>query len=87
MISFPSMNTLLLKKLKVKLGFYYRNKSCFTFSAKKKLVEATFLPVIDYGDILYMHAAFSILRHVDSAYHASLRFITNTKSLTAFFMI
>ena len=45
-------------------------------------MEATFLPVIDYGDILYMHAAFSILRHVDSVYHASLRFITNTKSLT-----
>ena len=44
----------LLKKLKLKMGFYFRNKSCFTFSAKKKLVEATFLSVIDYGDILYM---------------------------------
>lgn len=81
-LSFNEHITALVKKLKVKLGFYYRNKSCFTFSARKKLVEATFLPVIDYGDILYMHAAFSILRHVDSVYHASLRFITNTKSLT-----
>ena len=72
----------LIRKLKVKIGFYFRNKYNFTFHAKKKLVEATFLSVIDYGDILYMHAPSSILRRLDSVYHASLRFITNAKSLT-----
>lgn len=48
----------------------------------KKLVEATFLLVVDYGDILYMHAATSILHNLDSVYDASLRCITNVKSLT-----
>ncbi len=72
----------LIRKLKLKLGFYFRNKSNFTFSAKKKLVETTFLTVLDYGDILYMHAASSILTSLDSVYHASLRFITNAKSRT-----
>lgn len=72
----------LVKKLRVKLGFYFRNKSCFSLEARKKLVHATFLSVIDYGDVLYMHAASSILCKLDSAYHASLRFITKAKSLT-----
>lgn len=53
----------LVRKLKVKIGFYFRNKFCFTFSAKKKLVEAPFLPVIDYGDII-VHAC--ILRFMES---------------------
>ena len=35
------------------LGFYFRHKPCFTFQARKTLVNATFLPVLDYGDILY----------------------------------
>ena len=81
-LSFNVHITNLVKKLKMKIGFYFRNKSCFTFNAKKKLVEATFLSVIDYGDILYMHASASTLRTLDSVYHASLRFITNAKSLT-----
>ncbi len=51
----------LIRKLKLKLGFYFRNKSNFTSNAKKKLVEAIFLTVLDYGDILYMHAASIIL--------------------------
>lgn len=73
----------LVKKLKMKIGFNFRNKSCFTFSAKKKkLVEATFLSVIDHGDVLYMHAASSTLWSLDSVYHACLCFISNTKSLT-----
>ncbi len=53
----------LIRKLKLKLGFYFRNKSNFTSNAKKKLssLEAIFLTVLDYGDILYMHAASIIL--------------------------
>ena len=46
-LSFKVHINTLVKKLKVKLVFFFRNKSCFTFSAKKKLVEATFLSVIE----------------------------------------
>ena len=46
----------LLKKLRVRLGFFFRNKSCFSFEARKRLVTVTFLPVLDYGDLVYMNA-------------------------------
>ena len=72
----------LVKKLRLKLGFYFRNKLCFSFNVKKKLVAATFLSVLDYGDLLYMHTSAQCLHKVDTAYHASLRFITNCKALT-----
>ncbi len=55
----------LIRKLKIKLGFYFINKSNLTFIAKKKLIESTFLTVLDYGDILYMHAS-SILTSRES---------------------
>jgi len=45
-----------LLKLRVRLGFFYRNKSCFSLEARKRLVTVTFLPVLDYGDLLYMNA-------------------------------
>ncbi len=46
----------LLSKLKLKLRFYYRNRSLFSLKARKYLVSATFLPLLDYGDLLYMNA-------------------------------
>ena len=45
----------LVKKLKVTLGFYLRNKSCFSFEAKRRFDAATFMSVLDYGDVPYMH--------------------------------
>lgn len=77
----PHVETL-VKKLRLKLGFYFRNRMCFSFNVKKRLVEATFLPVLDYGDHLYMHASSQCLHRLDTVYHASLRFITNCKVLT-----
>ena len=65
----------LTKKLWVKLGFFYRNKGCFSFGARKRLIQATFLSILDYGDFLYMHANLS-LKMLDSVYHAALRFVT-----------
>ena len=35
-----------------------------------------FLSVLDYGDIIYKHAAASTLKCLDSVYHSSIRFIT-----------
>ncbi|KAJ8287209.1 hypothetical protein GJAV_G00048920 [Gymnothorax javanicus] len=72
----------LLKKLKMKLSFFFRNKSCFSFAAWKRLVAATFLPHLDYGDVLYMYAPASCLQLLDAAYRGTLRFITGCKPLT-----
>lgn len=72
----------LVKKLRLKLSFYFRNKLSFSFNARKRLVAATFLPVLDYGDLLYMHATAQALRSLDSVFHASLRFITNCSART-----
>lgn len=72
----------LVKKLRLKLRFFFRNKQCFSFAVKKRLVTATFLSVLDYGDILYMNASSSCLLMLDTMYHASLRFITNCRYLT-----
>lgn len=46
----------LVKKLRLKFSFYFHNKSCFSFEVRNWLVSAIFVPVIDYGDILYMYA-------------------------------
>lgn len=72
----------LIRKLRLKIGFYFRNRLCFSFNAKKKLVAATFLPILDYGDLIYINAPTQVLKQLDSVYHASLRFITNCKPRT-----
>lgn len=72
----------LVMKLRIKQSFYLCNKLCFSVNAKNQLVAATFLPVLDYGDVLYMNASAKYLYMVDIAYHASLRFIPNCKPLT-----
>ena len=41
-LSFKPHIQQLLKKLKIKLGFYFRNKSCFSFEAKKDLLLQPF---------------------------------------------
>ena len=46
----------LLKKLRPKLDFYFRLKKCFPYSARKRLVQSTFLSVLDYRDLIYMHS-------------------------------
>ena len=85
-----SMTTTLLKltfkilgkKLKLKVGFYFRNKSCFSLEARRRLVEATFLPVLEYGDLLYINASAHCLHMLDIVYHGATRFITNSRALS-----
>ena len=72
----------LVKKLRVKLGFFFRHKSCFSFLTRKKLIATTFLPVLDYSDLLYMNAPANCLRSLDTVYHGALRFVTGCKALT-----
>lgn len=81
-MSFKEHIQYVAKKLKVVLCFYYRNKSCFSFMLKKRLVESTFLPVLDYGDVLYMRTSAELLQKLDSVYHGALRFISNCGFLT-----
>jgi hypothetical protein len=57
----------LTTKFKLKLGFYFRNKACFSFEARR-LVSATFMPSLDYGDILYMNASAQCLRSIDTLF-------------------
>lgn len=41
-LSFKPHVHCLLRKLRLKLGFYFRNKLCFSFNVKKRLVASTF---------------------------------------------
>ena len=75
-LTFKLQVTNLLKKLRVRLGFFFRNKSCFSFEARKRLVSVTFLPVLDYGDLIYMNTPAHCLERLDAAYHSALRFVT-----------
>ncbi len=65
-----------------KLGFNFRNKSCFSFEANRRLVAATSMSVLAMLHIhKYMHAS-QCLHMLDTVYHRALRFITNLKALT-----
>ena len=56
----------------------------FNFSRenRKLLVQSTFISVLDYGDIIYMHAGDLVLKQLDTIYHSALRFITGDKFRT-----
>lgn len=66
----------LVSKLKIKLGFLYRSKSCLSIRARKYLVTATFLPILDYGDLIYMSGSAQCLQKLDVVYHCALCFFT-----------
>lgn len=46
---------------------------------KKRLVAATFLPVLDRRDLLYKNTSAKYLQMIDTVDHTSLRFITNCR--------
>ena len=58
------------------MAFFYRNRSCFPWPTRKRLIEALFLSALDYGDIIYRNASATTLKTLDSVYHSALRFIT-----------
>ena len=68
----------LAKKLKFTLSFFYRMKSCFSSSSRKKLVTGLFMSQLDYGDVVYRFACSSTLGRLDPLFHAALRFITSS---------
>ena len=81
-LTFRTHIEVLTKKLRMKLGFFYRNRSCFPWHTRKRLIEALFLSALDYGDIIYRNAPNTALKSLDSVYHAALRFITGDSYLT-----
>lgn len=66
----------LQSKVRARLGFLYRNKSCFTRPAKYLLVQMSVLPILDYGDVIYNAASNAALRTLDALYHSAIRFVT-----------
>ena len=44
--------------------------------SRKQVVEAVFMSVLDYGDVIYKNATACSLKALDSVYHSALRFIT-----------
>ena len=59
----------LVSKLKLKLGCFFRNKSCFSLQGRKYLLTTTFLPLLDYEDLLFMK--------LHTVYHCALHYITD----------
>ena len=75
-LNFNTHIDFLTKSLRMKLGFFYRNRSCFPWATRKRLIEALFLSALDYGDIIYRNASNTTLKSLDTVYHSALRFIT-----------
>ena len=75
-LSFRTHIDNLASTLRQKVGFLYRNRSSFPLICRKRVIEAVFLSVLDYGDVIYKAAAPSTLKSLDSVYHSALRFIT-----------
>lgn len=55
------------------------NKTYFPLISRKKIVESVFLSVVDYGDIIYRHAAATTLKPLDSIYHSAPRCVTGDR--------
>lgn len=71
-----------MKKLKLKLGIHFWNKACFSVEARKTLVASPFLPMLDYGDLLYMNASVQCFHMLGTVYYSALRFLTGFKMHT-----
>ena len=64
----------LVSESRQKIGLPYRNRASFPRLYRKRIIEVVFLSVLDYGDVIYRHAASSTLKHLDSIYHSALLF-------------
>lgn len=65
-----------------KLKFHFQIKLGVSFDAWKKLVTATFMSVLDYGDVIYVNASIESLRALDTVYYRAQHFITSMRSRT-----
>ena len=73
-LSFKSQTENVVSKQNIKFCFFNREKSCVSFQTRTYLISATFLPVLDYGGLLYMKASEQCLKTLDTVHHCALRF-------------
>ena len=53
--NFPIKN--LACRLQQKICYFDRNKTTFPLFSRNRIVEAVFMSVLDYGDVVYQHAS------------------------------
>ena len=68
--------------MKSRLGFILRNKASFTHTAKLTLVKLTFLPILDFSDVIYKIASNTLLSKLDAVYHSAIHFVTKAPYTT-----
>lgn len=69
-------------KLRIKMGFFFRNRSCLSLNSRKQIIQSTFLQLLDYSDTIYMTAGATTLKPLDAVYHTTLHFITGDRFST-----
>ena len=72
----------LVRKINFSTGVLYRNKNCFTFTARRKIVLQAILPIMDYADIIYQTANKTNLLPLNTIYNRLCRFVLNCPYMT-----
>ncbi len=62
--------------------FISETSLAFHLMQGRSLCLELFLPILDYGDVLYQHASSYLLASLEAVYHGALRFITDCKCST-----
>lgn len=57
----------LVFKLRIKQGFFFREKSHFFLQTRRHLSSASFLLLLDCGDLLFMNTPHLYLKKLDAA--------------------
>ena len=72
----------IVRKVNFSAGVLFRNRKCFTFTVRKKLVLQLILPIIDYADVVYQTAPKINLLPLNTIYNRLCRFILGCPYLT-----
>ena len=72
----------LVRKINYSTSVLYRNRNCFTFSARKKIVLQAVLPIMDYADIVYQTTNKTILHPLNTVYNRLCRFVLDCPFMT-----
>jgi hypothetical protein len=73
-LSFQTHIKHLQSKMKSRIGFLFRNKASFTHAANHTLIKLTFLPILDFGDVIYKIASNNLLSKQNAVFHSAIRF-------------
>ena len=72
----------IVRKINFSTGVLYRNRKCFTFTVRKKLVQHLILPIMDYADIVYQTAPKTNLLPINTLFNRLCRFTLDCPYLT-----